>query len=119
MNNQLIIVGRAGQDPKKIDFPSGKSVVKFSVAVREYAGGEEDKTLWVDVEAWNGVGENVLSTVTKGREGLFQGRLGETTFNGKDGAAITKPVLRLSSFHLTGKKNVEPAAATAGRESRA
>ena len=36
-------------------------VVKFSVAVKEYsANADEEKTMWIDIDAWNGLGDRVL-----------------------------------------------------------
>jgi single-strand DNA-binding protein len=107
MNNQITIVGHVGQNPKAVTFPSGKSVVKFSVAVKEFSNAnEEPTTLWLDVDAWNGYGERVLKSITKGREVVVTGRLAVETFTSTDDPnhTITKPVIKLISFHLCGKK---------------
>lgn len=70
MNNTITIVGYVGQNPRAISFEdTGNQVVKFSVAVKEFSSNTDDnKTLWLDVDAWNGLGERVLKTITKGRE---------------------------------------------------
>ena len=111
MNNQVTIIGHVGQKPQTVQFPSGKSVVKFSVAVKEFGtADDEPKTLWLDVEAWNGNGERVLNTITKGREVLVTGRLMLNTYDTmKDGIKhlVTKPVIRMASFYLCGKKPLE------------
>jgi len=107
MNNQITIVGHVGQSPKAVTFVSGKSVVKFSVAVKEFSNtNEESTTLWIDVCAWNGCGERVLKSITKGREVVVTGRLALETFTSKEDPnhTITKPVIKLISFHLCGKK---------------
>jgi len=109
MNNTITIVGYVGQNPHAISFgDTGNQVVKFSVAVKEFsANTEENKTLWLDVDAWNGLGERVLKTITKGREVVVHGRLALSTFN-KDvngtKVEMTKPVIKLTSFHLCGRK---------------
>jgi single-stranded DNA-binding protein len=76
--------------------------------VKEYsANKEKDNTLWIDVDAWNGLGDRILSTVTKGREVALTGRLSTSTYTkDEDGVTlqITKPVIKLTSFHLCGKK---------------
>lgn len=109
MNNQLTIVGRVGQAPKAVSFgDTGNKVVKFSLGVTEYRNNEES-TLWIDVDAWNGLGERVLATVTKGREMVLVGRLAINTYTKEvDGTKVevSKPVLKLSSFHLCGPKPV-------------
>jgi single-strand DNA-binding protein len=109
MNNLITVIGHVGQTPvSKLFGDTGNRVVKFSVGVTEYsAKKEEDNTLWIDVDAWNGLGERVLSIVTKGREIALTGRLAMSTYskevNGEK-LQITKPVIKLTSFHLCGKK---------------
>lgn len=109
MNNSLIIVGHVGQTPKAVSFgESGNKVVKFSVAVKEYSGKDADeKVLWVDCEAWNGLGDRALKVVSKGREIVVQGRLALNSFTKTEGDKtldITKPVLKVASFQVCGKK---------------
>ena len=101
----VTIVGNVGQDPTTKAFTSGKKVTKFSVAVREYTSSEEQpQTMWLDVQAWNGLGEKVAAHVTKGREIVVQGRLALDQYKDKDGHDVTKPVINLNGFHLCGKK---------------
>lgn len=121
MNNSFTAIGHVGQKPKSVVFgDSGKKVVKFSVAVKEFsANGEDPKTLWIDCDAWNGLGDRVLQTITKGREVLINGRLSMSQYTKEiDGQQhqITKPVIRLISFHLCGKKPQEDAAQTENNE---
>jgi single stranded DNA-binding protein len=109
MNNSITIVGRVGQKPQSKTFgDTGNKVVKFSVAVKEYSSNsDEDKTLWLDVDAWNGLADRVLKTVTKGREVVVNGRLAISTYTKDvDGVQVkmSKPVIKLTSFHLCGKK---------------
>lgn len=108
MNNTITIVGYVGQNTHAISFDdTGNKVVKFSVAVKEFsANTDENKTLWPDIDAWNGLGERVLKTITKGREVLVHGWLALSTFNKEVNGAkveITKPVIKLTSFHLCGR----------------
>ena len=114
MNNQLTIIGRVGQDPRAVSFAdTGNKVVKFSLGVTEYSSKkEEEKTLWIDVDCWNGLGERVMQTITKGREVLLTGRLAINVFTKEvDGKTVEvhKPILKLTSFHLCGPKPVEKA----------
>ena len=108
-NNSITIIGHVGQAPSAVSFgDTGNKVVKFSVAVKEYSSNsDEDKTLWLDVDAWNGLGERVLSTITKGREVVVTGRLAVNQYNKEvNGLTVkmSKPVVKLSAFHLCGKK---------------
>lgn len=109
MNNTITIVGHVGKDPKTVTFgDTGNKVVKFSVGVKEYtAKGEEDKTLWIDVDAWNNLGDRVLKTLSKGREVVVNGRLAINTFpKEENGVTVqtSKPIIKLTSFHACGKK---------------
>lgn len=82
MNNQITVIGHVGQKPQVISFgDTGNKVVKFSVAVKEYsANTEEQKTLWIDCDAWNGLGDRVLKHMTRGREVVVTGRLALSTY---------------------------------------
>jgi len=109
MNNSITLIGHVGQNPKTLSFrTSDKKLVKFSLAVKEFSSADEDsKTLWVDVEAWNALASRVLATITKGREVAVQGRLAMTSYSKSEtGKAIevAKPVVKLTGFHLCGKK---------------
>lgn len=77
MNNNLTIIGHVGKDPVAKTFSdTGNRVVKFSVAVKEYSPNtDEQKTLWFEVDAWNGLGDRVLQYITKGREVVLNGRV--------------------------------------------
>ena len=115
MNNSLTLVGHVGRAPEtKVFSDTGNQLVKFSVAVKEYsANTDQPKTLWFDVDAWNGLAERVLKTVSKGREIVINGRLSLNSFTKEvDGVKIevTKPVIKLTSFYLCGAKPKEEAA---------
>ena len=109
MNNQVTLIGHVGQNPQIKTFgDTGNQVVKFSLAVKEYSSNsDEEKTMWIDVDAWNGVGERVSKTVTKGREVVVVGRLAISSYpkeiNGVT-VQMTKPIIKLTSFHLCGPK---------------
>jgi single stranded DNA-binding protein len=107
MNNQITIVGHVGQAPTSVSFKdSDNKVVKFSVAVKEYSSKtEEDKTMWIDVDAWNGLGQRVLDTITQGREVVVTGRLAISEYTKEiNGVKVkmSKPLIKLTSFHLCG-----------------
>lgn len=107
MNNQLILVGYVSQAPEAVAFAnSGNKVVKFSIAVKEFQN-EKESTIFIDVDAWNGIGERVLKTITKGRQVVLSGRLGLNTYTREISGVkvqVQKPVMKLLSFHLCGRK---------------
>ncbi len=105
MNNSITIVGHVGQNPTTKTFLSGKKVVKFSVAVKEYQTTQEEPgPIWFDVQAWNGLGDRVISHITKGREVVIQGRLVLHQYQDKEGLLCIKPIINLSGYHLCGPK---------------
>jgi single-stranded DNA-binding protein len=112
MNNSITIVGYVGQNPKTVRFgDTNNKVVKFSVGVKEFSPNtDEPKTMWVDVDAWNGLGDRVLKTLAKGREVVVNGRLAISNYSTEiDGVTlqVAKPVIKMTSFHACGKKIVE------------
>jgi single stranded DNA-binding protein len=117
MSNQITLLGHVGKNPVETSFAdTGNKVVKFSIAVKEFSKSEEEKTLWIDVESWNGLGERVMNLITKGREVQVIGRLALSKYskevNGQQ-VEMVKPIVKLSSFHLCGKKPQEEGEAQA------
>ena len=108
MNNQITIVVHVGQNPIERSVADDK-VVKFSVAVKEFSTNNEKKTMWIDVDAWNKLGDLVMENVTKGREVAITGRLAINQFTKEeDGVLVkmSKPVIKLTSFHLCGARPI-------------
>ena len=105
MNNSITIIGYVGKDPVSHTFESGKTVVKFSVAVKDL--NKPENLLWLEVAAWNGTGEKASNLITKGREVCVSGKLTLETYTDKNGSTITKPVILMNSFYLCGKKPAE------------
>jgi single-strand DNA-binding protein len=111
MNNLITIVGHVGKDPQVKTFgDKGNKVVKFSVAVKEYSSNtDEGKTMWIDCDAWNGLGDRVFKTITKGREVVVYGRLAISSYAKESNGTtvqMSKPVIKLTSFHLCGRAPV-------------
>ncbi len=105
MNNSITIIGHVGQNPKETNFPSGRKVANFSVAVKEYGTSQEQQPLWFEVQAWNGLADRVLSNITKGREVGIQGRLEFVQYKIKNSNSTkVKPTIILSGYHLCGRK---------------
>jgi single stranded DNA-binding protein len=109
MNNQVTLCGHVGNEPQATKFEdTGNQVVKFSLAVKEFSPNTDQvKTLWFDVDCWNGLAERVLETVTKGREVVISGRLSLNSYTKEvNGVKVpmTKPIIKLTGFHLCGPK---------------
>lgn len=71
MFQELTLVGTLGRDPELRYTQSGKEVVSFSLAVRDY----DKSTIWFNCQAWEKTGEAVKSYAQKGMKLLVVGRL--------------------------------------------
>ena len=60
-----IIDGIVGREPEGLSTPSGKFKINFSVAV-DSGYGDNKRTEWFQVEAWNETARAVQDTVHKG-----------------------------------------------------
>ena len=109
MNNQITLVGFVGKAPELVSFgDSGNKVAKFTLGVKEFSSNSDvESTMWVNVDAWNNLAERVLKCMTVGREVVLVGRLAIAHYN-KDvngvSVKMTAPSIKLTSFHLCGKK---------------
>jgi single-strand DNA-binding protein len=77
--NRVQIIGRLGRDPESKFTPTGKKVAHFSVAVSNRWKGREgemrESTEWVNVEAWERLGETCQEYLKKGSLVYVEGRL--------------------------------------------
>ena len=81
--NVLNIAGRIGKDAETRYTADGQSVTGFSVAVDEYAGKGERRTLWVDCSMWAERGEKLAPYLLKGTPVAVTGQVGAREYNGK------------------------------------
>jgi single-strand DNA-binding protein len=77
MFHTLIICGNLGRDPEMRYLPDGKPVTSFSVAVND-GFGDNKKTIWVKVTAWEKQAETCNQYLKKGSKVLVEGRLQST-----------------------------------------
>ncbi len=76
--NRVQLIGRLGKDPDARFTPSGKKVVKFSLAVSnrwKKEGAVKEYTEWVNIEAWERIGEICHEYLHKGSLVYIEGRL--------------------------------------------
>jgi single-strand DNA-binding protein len=113
--NRIQLIGRLGKDPESRFMPSGKNVAHFSLAVSERwktADGEsKENTEWVNVEAWNRLGEICQQYLHKGSLIYLEGRLKTDKYEDKGGETkyYTK-VVAVSMQMLDRKPGDEPVA---------
>jgi len=71
--NKVQFIGNLGRDPEMRFTPTGKKVCHFSLAINSRRGEEEPE--WVNVEAWERLGEICQQYLGKGRLAYIEGRL--------------------------------------------
>lgn len=91
MLNRLEIIGNLGRDPEMNYTPSGKAVTKFSVAVNEGRGtnGGDQETLWLNIVAWEKLGEVCNQYLHKGERVYLAGRLRVREYERREGGKGT------------------------------
>lgn len=77
--NRVQLIGRLGRDPETRFTPTGRKVVHFSLAVSYRWKGKEgemnETTEWVNIEAWERLGEVCQEFLKKGSLVYLEGRL--------------------------------------------
>ena len=81
--NRVILVGNLTRDPEIRYTQSGKSVTKFTLAINNPRNKEE--TTFVDIVAWDRLGETCNTYLKKGQSTLVEGRLVIRSYDDKDG----------------------------------
>ncbi|MGC8486434.1 MAG: single-stranded DNA-binding protein, partial [Candidatus Baltobacteraceae bacterium] len=81
--NRVILVGNLTRDPEQRALQGGKSVTKFSLAVNNPRNKEE--VTFVDIVAWDRLGETCNTYLKKGSNCLVEGRLVVRSYDDKDG----------------------------------
>ena len=111
--NRVQLIGRLGKDPESRSTPTGKKVVHFSLAVsnrwKTSEGESRESTEWVNIEAWERLGEICAQYLHKGSLVYLEGRLRTDKVDDKSGDTkyYTK-VVALSMQMLDRKPEEEP-----------
>jgi single stranded DNA-binding protein len=107
MKTSITIIGFAGSDPTAKTFESGKSLIKFSVAVAEFKKGKSN-TIWFEVQLWDGpLGAEISDYIEKGREMKIQGQLTFENYTDKGGNQVTKPIIVMSACEFMKPTDLE------------
>ena len=101
--NKVQLIGRLGRDPESKFTPSGKKVAHFSVAIdnrwKSRDGEAKAATEWVNVEAWDRLGEVCQEYLNKGSLIYVEGRLKTDKYEDKgDTRYFTKVVAQTVQF---------------------
>jgi len=83
--NRITLVGNLTRDPemKYVD-GGGKAVTKFALAINRKTKGA-DETMFIDIVAWDRLGEICNQYLKKGMSALVEGRLVIRDYTNKEG----------------------------------
>lgn len=100
--NSCNFIGRAGRDPEFKTLPSGKTLVKFSLAVgRKFK--DVDETEWVNCTAFDKLAEIISQYVKKGSQIYVRGRMKTDKYQ-KDGKDVYSTGIIVDEMQLLGGK---------------
>ena len=109
--NKVQLIGYLGKDPESRFTPNGKKVVHFSLGVTQHwKSGTESKeaTEWVNVEAWERLGEVCQQYLKKGSLVYLEGRLKTDKYEDKGETKYFSKVVALGMQFLDRKSTDEP-----------
>ena len=102
--NKAILMGRLTEEPSLKETASGHNVVDFTLAVdRGY--GDNKKTDFFPVRAWNGTAEAIAKYVKKGQQLLVSGQLQQHQWEDNKGSKHTTTELIATEFSFCEAKS--------------
>jgi single-strand DNA-binding protein len=100
--NRVILVGNLTRDPEIRYTQSGKGVCKFTLAVNNPRNKEE--TTFVDIVAWDRIGETCNTYLKKGSNTLVEGRLVIRNYDDKDGNKRKATEVVIDNMQMLGSR---------------
>lgn len=100
--NRIVLSGRLTRDAEVNETKGGNTVVEMRIAVNISA----EKTLFIDVSAWNTVAMNIAEYLTKGAKIIVDGMLNVDEYENKYGEKVTKYYVTASFVELCEKKEL-------------
>ena len=90
MINNVVLVGRLGNDPEMRYTPSGTAIASFRLAInrpprRDAPEGEERQTDWLNIVTFGTVAENCSQYLDKGSLVGIEGRVQSRSWQTQDG----------------------------------
>ena len=110
--NRVQLIGRLGKDPESRFIPTGKKVANFSLAVsnrwKSKEGETKEHTEWVNIEAWERLGEVCQEYLKKGSLIYLEGRLKTDKYEDKGESRFYTKVVATELEFLDKKPADEP-----------
>ena len=110
--NRVQLIGRLGKDPESRYTTTGKRVTNFSLAVSNRWKGKDSETKeyteWVNIEAWERLGEVCQEYLKKGSLIYLEGRLKTDKYEDKGESRFYTKVVATGLEFLDKKPADEP-----------
>jgi single-strand DNA-binding protein len=107
--NRIILVGNLTRDPEYRVIQGGSGVTKFSLAInRRSKNGDE--TMYVDIVAWDKLGDICNTYLKKGMNTLVEGRLAIRSYEDKDGVKRKATEVVIDNMQMLGSRQDNPGA---------
>lgn len=100
--NRIVLSGRLTRDAEVNETKGGNTVVEMRIAVNITA----EKTLFIDVSAWNSIASNIAGYLIKGTKIIVDGMLNVNEYENKHGENVTKYYVVASFVELCEKKEL-------------
>ncbi len=101
--NRIVLVGNLTRDPEIRYLSSGSGVTKFALAVNRRTK-QGDETMFIDIVAWDKLGEICNQYLKKGMSVLIEGRLAIRSYDDKDGVKRKAVEVVASDMQMLGNK---------------
>jgi single-strand DNA-binding protein len=104
--NRCILAGNLTRDPEIRYTQTGKAVTKFTLAVNNPRNKNE--TTFVDIVAWDQLGETCNTYLTKGSNTLVEGRLVIRSYEDNDGNTRKATEVVIDNMQMLGSRRDTP-----------
>ncbi|MDG2426478.1 MAG: single-stranded DNA-binding protein [Flavobacteriales bacterium] len=102
LRNRVLLIGRLGQDPERVELNEDRVKVNLRIATNEVhrntEGNKVETTQWHNVIAWGALAEIMAKYLSKGSEIAIEGRLVYRQFEDKLG--VTRTVSEVVSTEM-------------------
>lgn len=106
--NQCNFIGRLGDNPQMRTTQSGDTMATFSIAVSEKwndkQGNRQEKTEWVNIQAFGKLAEIMGQYLTKGSQVFISGKFQSRKFTGQDGVERTTVSILAKDMQMLGSR---------------
>lgn len=107
--NQCQFIGRLGSDPESRYTTSGKAVASFSIAVgsqwKSKDGEKQESTEWVNITAFDKLGEICGEYLKKGSQVFISGRMKTEKYTDKSGVEKYATKIIAETMQMIGGKS--------------